>query len=55
MEKLAVQLCDFVGQKEPQERKLTIEILGVGMYILAYRYKYIFRFIIDGRFYDWRN
>lgn len=32
MEELAVQSCDFVGQKEPQERKLTVEILGFGMY-----------------------
>jgi len=33
MEELAVQFCDFVSQKEPQERKLAVEILGFGMYI----------------------
>jgi hypothetical protein len=33
MEELAMQYCDFIGQKEPQERKLTFKILGVGMYI----------------------
>lgn len=32
MEELAVQFCDFVGQKKPQERKLAVEILGFGMY-----------------------
>lgn len=47
MEELAVQYCDFIGQKEPQERKLTVKILGVGMYMhMSCNIDYLF---IDGR------
>ena len=36
MEEFAVQFSDFVGQKKPQERKLAVEILGFGMFIIIY-------------------
>jgi len=37
MEELAVQSREFVGQEEPQERKLAVEILGIGMYMIHSR------------------